>query len=45
MGDELHMRSQATGALLLRFLAPGLAALGSEDVTGSSPATTTSSCR
>jgi len=33
MGDELHMRSQATGALLLRFLAPGLAALGSEDVT------------
>jgi hypothetical protein len=32
MGDDLHMRSQATGALLLRFLAGGLAAAGSEDV-------------
>jgi hypothetical protein len=32
MGDELHMRSQATGALLLRRLAPGLAALGAEEV-------------
>jgi hypothetical protein len=31
MGDELHMRSQATGALLLRALAPGFAALGGED--------------
>jgi uncharacterized protein DUF1116 len=32
MGDELHMRSQATGALLLRVMAGGLAALGAEDV-------------
>jgi hypothetical protein len=32
MGDDLHMRSQATGALLLRALAGGLAALGSEDL-------------
>jgi hypothetical protein len=31
MGDELHMRSQATGNLLLRRLAPGFAALGGED--------------
>jgi hypothetical protein len=31
MGDELHMRSQATGNLLLRDLAGGLAALGAED--------------
>jgi hypothetical protein len=30
MGDELHMRSQATGNLLLRHLAPGFAALGGE---------------
>jgi Protein of unknown function (DUF1116) len=30
MGDELHMRSQATGNLLLRQLAPGFAALGAE---------------
>ena len=30
MGDELHMRSQATGNLLLRNLAPGFAALGGE---------------
>jgi uncharacterized protein DUF1116 len=30
MGDELHMRSQATGNLLLRHLAPGFAALGAE---------------
>ncbi len=30
MGDELHMRSQATGNLLLRDLAAGLAALGAE---------------
>ena len=30
MGDELHMRSQATGALLLRQLLPGFAALGGE---------------
>jgi hypothetical protein len=30
MGDELHMRSQATGNLLLRDLAGGLAALGAE---------------
>jgi hypothetical protein len=28
MGDELHMRSQATGNLLIRNLAPGFAALG-----------------
>jgi hypothetical protein len=31
MGDELHMRSQATGNLLLRDLAPAFAALGGED--------------
>lgn len=31
MGDELHMRSQATGNLLLRHLAPGFAALGGEE--------------
>jgi hypothetical protein len=31
MGDELHMRSQATGNLLLRDLAPSLAALGGEE--------------
>jgi hypothetical protein len=31
MGDELHMRSQAAGNLLLRELAGGLAALGGED--------------
>lgn len=30
MGDELHMRSQATGNLLLRRLLPGFAALGGE---------------
>jgi hypothetical protein len=30
MGDELHMRSQATGNLLTRHLAPGFAALGHE---------------
>ena len=30
MGDELHMRSQATGNLLLRDLAGGLAAAGDE---------------
>jgi hypothetical protein len=30
MGDELHMRSQATGNLLIRELAPGFAALGGE---------------
>src|SRR5206468_7025933 len=30
MGDELHMRSQASGNLLLRHLAPGFAALGLE---------------
>ncbi len=30
MGDELHMRSQATGNLLIRNLLPGLAAIGSE---------------
>jgi hypothetical protein len=33
MGDELHMRSQATGNLLLRHLAPGFAALGGERAT------------
>jgi Protein of unknown function (DUF1116) len=32
MGDELHMRSQATGNLLLRELVGGFAALGGEDV-------------
>ena len=31
MGDELHMRSQATGNLLLRDLAGGLVAAGAED--------------
>ncbi|HKH18298.1 MAG TPA: DUF1116 domain-containing protein [Solirubrobacteraceae bacterium] len=31
MGDELHMRSQATGNLLIRDLAPALAATGGED--------------
>lgn len=30
MGDELHMRSQATGNLLMRHLLPGFAALGGE---------------
>jgi hypothetical protein len=30
MGDELHMRSQATGNLLIRNLLPGFAALGAE---------------
>jgi hypothetical protein len=30
MGDELHMRSQATGNLLLRELAPAFAAVGGE---------------
>ena len=30
MGDELHMRSQATGALLVRRLLGGIAALGGE---------------
>ncbi len=30
MGDELHMRSQATGNLLIRQLLPGFAALGGE---------------
>ncbi len=30
MGDELHMRSQATGNLLIRDLAPGLAVVGGE---------------
>jgi hypothetical protein len=32
MGDELHMRSQATGNLLLRDLVGGFAALGGEGV-------------
>lgn len=32
MGDELHMRSQATGNLLVRKLVGGFAALGGEDV-------------
>lgn len=32
MGDELHMRSQAAGGLLLRTLAGGFAALGGERV-------------
>jgi hypothetical protein len=32
MGDELHMRSQATGNLLLRDLTAGFAALGGERV-------------
>jgi hypothetical protein len=30
MGDELHMRSQATGNLLIRDLSPAIAAVGSE---------------
>jgi hypothetical protein len=30
MGDELHMRSQASGNLLIRELAPALAAVGGE---------------
>jgi hypothetical protein len=30
MGDELHMRSQAAGNLLIRTLLPGFAALGGE---------------
>ena len=30
MGDELHMRSQATGNLLIRDLLPAFAALGGE---------------
>jgi hypothetical protein len=30
MGDELHMRSQATGNLLIRELAPAIAAVGSK---------------
>ncbi len=30
MGDELHMRSQATGNLLIRNLVAGFAALGGE---------------
>jgi hypothetical protein len=32
MGDELHMRSQATGNLLVRSLVGGFAALGGEEV-------------
>lgn len=32
MGDDLHMRSQATGNLLLRRLVPAFAALGGEEV-------------
>ena len=31
MGDELHMRSQATGHLLIRDLLPAFAALGGEE--------------
>ena len=31
MGDELHMRSQATGNLLIRDLAPAIAAIGGEE--------------
>jgi len=31
MGDELHMRSQATGNLLIRDLLPGFATVGGED--------------
>ena len=31
MGDELHMRSQATGNLLMRDLLPAFAALGGEE--------------
>jgi hypothetical protein len=34
MGDELHMRSQATGNLLIRALLPGFAALGGGDTGG-----------
>ena len=30
MGDELHMRSQATGNLLIRELAPSIAVVGGE---------------
>ena len=44
MGDELHMRSQATGNLLIRDLAPAFAAAGRRGRRArSSPATTTSS--
>jgi len=32
MGDDVHMRSQATGALLIKRLAGGFAALGGERV-------------
>jgi hypothetical protein len=32
MGDDLHMRTQAAGNLLIRRLAPGFAALGGEAV-------------
>jgi hypothetical protein len=32
MGDELHMRSQATGSLLLKHLLPAFAAFGGEEV-------------
>jgi hypothetical protein len=31
MGDEMHMRSQATGSLLVRDLLPSFAALGGEE--------------
>jgi hypothetical protein len=34
MGDELHMRSQATGNLLIRGLVAGMAALGGEQEAG-----------
>jgi hypothetical protein len=34
MGDELHMRSQATGNLLIRGLVAGMAALGGEREAG-----------
>ena len=44
MGDELHMRSQATGNLLIRDLAPAFAARRRRGRRrASSPATTTSS--
>ena len=44
MGDELHMRSQATGNLLMRDLAAGVrGARRRARRRGSSPATTTSS--
>ena len=45
MGDELHMRSQATGNLLIRNLArPAFGgASAASGRRGSSPATTTSS--